>query len=143
MGSRFSNEVIEATSEAISLIKRQYKTIEIELVGYAGGAAVAALVAAARSDVTRVITVAGNLNHSYWTQLHRVTPLGDSQNPVDYAKQLEATPQLHFVGGRDSTVPKSVVESYVEVFPDSTIHTIQVIRENGHNCCWEGVSAQF
>ncbi|GAB2181920.1 hypothetical protein DLREEDagrD3_21430 [Denitratisoma sp. agr-D3] len=45
----------------------------LTLVGYSGGAA--ALLAARCSDVVRLVTIAGNLDHRAWTRYHHITTL--------------------------------------------------------------------
>lgn len=63
---RFAPEVIAATNQAIDQLKQKFSADQLVLVGYSGGGAVAALVAARRSDVVRLITVAGNLDQRAW-----------------------------------------------------------------------------
>jgi pimeloyl-ACP methyl ester carboxylesterase len=62
-GGRFAPEVIEASSQAVSVLMQRVGADKLVLVGYSGGGAVAALVAARRIDVVELVTVAGNLDH--------------------------------------------------------------------------------
>ena len=68
---RFATEVIEASDQAIGVLKQRVGASRLVLVGYSGGGAVAALVAARRDDVVQLITVAGNLDHRAWTHSSR------------------------------------------------------------------------
>jgi pimeloyl-ACP methyl ester carboxylesterase len=112
-GKRFSQEVIQAESEVLDILKSQYGLQGFELVGYSGGAAVALLLAASRTDVVQVQTIAGNLDPQAWTQLKRIAPLAGSLNPVDFADQLAKLPQRHFIGLNDTVVPTEVSQTYM------------------------------
>lgn len=133
--ARFSPQVIGATNHAIDVIKQRSQAKRIVLIGYSGGGAVAALVAAHRNDVARLITVAGNLDTTTWVSLHNVTPLTQSLNPLDEAEQLKALPQLHLVGGKDNVVPVSVVENYINRL-DSRYVSMRKFENFDHICCW-------
>lgn len=133
---RFAPEVISASNQAIDALKKKFGARRLTLIGYSGGGAIAALVAARRNDVERLITVAGNLDHQVWTTLHHVTPLTGSLNPADFSARLAAIPQWHFVGGNDRNVPVEIAESYTRHFPKNTRSTIQVIPGYDHRCCW-------
>lgn len=134
--SRFAPEVIEAENRALDVLKTKFQASHLTLVGYSGGGAVTALLAARRNDVSRFITVAGNLDHAAWTHHHQVLPLTGSLNAVDEIGALKAIKQWHFVGGQDSVVPPSLVESFANRFPSS--HRPVIIIEPGytHECCW-------
>jgi hypothetical protein len=86
--------VISASNQAVDALKQRYGAQEIVLVGYSGGGAVAALVAARRTDVVRLVTVAGNLDHLAWTHLHSVPPpdrLSQSSRRLGRAAKHTAT----------------------------------------------------
>jgi dienelactone hydrolase len=134
---RFAPEVVTAMNQAVAYLKRRFGAAELTLVGYSGGGAIAALVAARRDDVTQLITVAGNLDHEAWTREKKLTPLYGSLNPADYWQALLNIPQLHFIGGRDSVVGRAVTESYLNRYPSNHRPKIQVIEEFNHTCCWE------
>ena len=133
---RFSPEVIASSSGAIDKLKTHFKARSLTLVGYSGGAAVAALLAAGRGDVAKLITVAGNLDHDAWTRHHKVTPLTGSQNPADAYKALMSIPQIHFVGVNDTIVPPYIVEGFVSRFGGrNSVHFVTV-PDYSHHCCW-------
>lgn len=133
---RFAPEVIEASNAAVDQLKFRFGAREVELVGYSGGGAVAALVAARRHDVSRLVTVAGNLDTVRWTSSHQVSPLAYSLNPADAWPALARIPQVHLVGQRDTNVTQKVVESYVARFPPGERPTLRVLEGFGHSCCW-------
>lgn len=134
--ARFSEAVVSATNKAVSHLKRLSGASQIRLIGYSGGGAVAALVAARRDDVSGLITVAGNLDHRAWTQLHRISPLSGSLNPADFWQQLAGIPQLHFVGGEDQVIPLEVAKSYQQKFPQAKQPRLEVVAKANHRCCW-------
>jgi len=133
---RYAPEVIEASDQAVSELKQIFAVKKLVLVGYSGGAAVAALVAARRNDVVRLITVAGNLDTHAWTELHHIMPLDGSLNPADEWKALQDLPQLHFVGGQDINVSRVVVDAYVARFPSGHRPEVVTIPDFDHSCCW-------
>lgn len=133
---RFAPEVISSSNAAIDQLKARFAADALILVGYSGGGAVALLAAASRTDVARVITVAGNLDHAIWSATENISPLGGSLNPADFAAELGATPQTHLVGGRDRTVPEYVARSYASRSGPASRVEIIVIPEFDHHCCW-------
>lgn len=133
---RFAAEVVAATDQAVEQLKQRFHARNIELVGYSGGGAVAALVAARRKDVVRLVTVAGNLDHRAWTQHHRATPLTGSLNPADAWQALVDVPQMHFIGVSDTIVSRDVAQSYVAHFPLNNRPQLRVIENFDHLCCW-------
>ena len=136
-GGRFSSEVIAASLLAINQLKQQFDASQLQLIGYSGGGAVAALVAAQRNDVIRLITVAGNLDHKAWTREHRITPRFIAlSNPADAWQSLKDIPQLHFVGGQDRIMGKNIAESYRSHFPNINKPVIRIISDFDHSCCW-------
>lgn len=133
---RFAPEVIEASNQAISVLKERMGAKRLILVGYSGGGAIAALVAAQRIDIAELITVAGNLDHRVWTSMHHVPALKDSLNPSDVWQSLIQIPQRHFVGARDHVVSQEVTESFVSKFPAQKRPKVLVIQDFDHVCCW-------
>ncbi len=133
---RFSPEVIDATDSAITALKARFHAERIALVGFSGGGAVAALVAARREDVAKRVTVAGNLDHQAWTTHHRVDPLTGSLNPADAWERLQHIPQVHWIGANDRVVGVETVGAYAKRFPVARRPVIKVQRDFDHSCCW-------
>lgn len=134
--ARFSPEVMAATNQAINVLKQQFGADRLTLVGYSGGGAVAALLAAERNDVERLVTVAGNLDHAAWTALQHIDPLLDSLNPAVFAEKLAALPQTHFVGADDVVIPPSLAYRWPRDFRGANNSNIRVIPSFSHQCCW-------
>lgn len=133
---RFAPEVIAASNLALGELKRRFAAERLVLVGYSGGGAVAALLAARRKDVARLITVAGNLDHRAWTQAHHIRALDGSLNPADAWRALLDLPQLHLVGENDKVVGRNVADAYAARFPPDQRPRIVVIPGFEHHCCW-------
>ena len=133
---RFSEEVVSSMNLAVDRFKKESGARQLVIIGYSGGGAVAALIAARRDDVGLLITVAGTLDHRLWTSHHQVSPLRGSLNPVDQAARLASIPQTHFVGADDEIIPPLIAESYMRALPSRK--NARVIRMPGydHPCCW-------
>ena len=133
---RYAPAVVEASNQAVDLLKQRFAARDLVLVGYSGGATVAALLAARRSDVVRLITVAGNLDPETWATYHHLKPLTGSLNPVAFVSQLEGLPQLHLVGEQDSNVPPWLAEGFARRFSRLPTPEVRVIQQFDHHCCW-------
>ncbi len=133
---RAAEEVVAATSAAIDQAKAASGASELTLVGYSGGGAVAALVAARRDDVKRLITVAATLDYPTWTTHHGVSPMPHSLNPAEVAGRLGRLPQTHFVGADDEVVPAKVARAYLARLPDLANARLVVVPDFDHRCCW-------
>jgi len=136
---RYSEEVISSINQVIDWATGISTTKSLTLIGYSGGGSVAALIAARREDVSLLVTIAGNLDHKFWTDLHDMSPLVGSLNPVEYVNNLSMIEQTHFVGAKDKIVPETVIESYLSRMPLKDKIYIHVINDFNHSCCWEKV----
>lgn len=136
---RFSPEVINSMNEAVTQLKGKAGADRLVLVGYSGGGAVAALVAARRADVIQLVTVAGNLDHRTWTRLHKTSELTGSLNPPDSWRALVGIPQTHFIGKDDHAVPAQVYRAYRKAFPESADIHAEILPDVDHRCCWADV----
>ena len=135
-GHRFSKEVIDSTAQVVDERKRRTGASRLVLVGYSGGAAIAALLAAQRHDVDVLVTVAGNLDTDAWVRHHGLSPLAGSMNPTEHASQLKGVVQFHFVGGQDKVVPASLVKNFASAGSDSRLVHISNQTDFDHVCCW-------
>lgn len=134
---RFSQEVIDSFVDAITILKDQSDSKKVELVGFSGGAAISVLVAANRNDVSKITTIAGNLNHELLNRYHHVSQLKGSLNPVNVAAKVSNIKQVHFISLNDKLIPPKIVESFVEKTPyDADIKVIE-LNEPTHTQNWE------
>lgn len=141
--ARFAPEVIQATNRAVDLLKQRFGNSRLVFVGYSGGGAVAALVAARRSDVDALITLAGNLDHQAWARYHRVAPLKASLSPADEIEALCGLRQWHYVGGKDLIIPPRLNRQFAEKFPPSCRPEIHEEPDFTHTCCWSTIWPQL
>ena len=136
---RFAPEVIKSVSMALDNIKARYDIHSFNLVGFSGGAAVAALVAAQRTDVATLRTVAGNLDHARLNQNHGVSAMEGSLNPAAIASQLANLPQHHFVSEWDEVVTPDIYDSYRTAMGPSTCSRSSLVREADHETGWVSI----
>lgn len=140
-GHRFAPEVIGAMDHAVEQLKSAYGASRLMLVGYSGGAAVAALLAARRGDVVALVTVAGTLDTELWTREQHLSPLQGSLNPKDVASRLAQLPQWHFVGQQDRVVHQGVLTSFLRATAgqdgrNTSAPVVHVEPGFDHQCCW-------
>lgn len=133
---RFSEEVISAVNAAISRTAAQAGGGSVHLIGYSGGGAVAILLAAHRTDVASVRTVAGNLDPDHVNRLHGVSPLRGSLNPVDRAADVRRIPQIHFIGSSDTVIPEPVARSFMEAGGSECVR-IRLVQGASHESGWD------
>jgi hypothetical protein len=133
---RFAPEVIDSVIAVMDRGKKMAKARGIELIGFSGGGAVAILASAKRDDVIGIRTVAGNLNHEIWTNLHKVDPLNGSLNAVDMAIKVRNIPQLHYVGKQDTNIVRLVADSFKDRSGPGACLKIKEVLGAGHTVGW-------
>ena len=133
---RFAKEVVDATHEAIDIVQNEARSKEIHLIGYSGGAAIVVLVAARRTDVASLRTVAGNLDPDEVNRHHRVSPLKDSQNPMEVAGRLRGLSQRHFVGSLDTVIPRTIAQSFLKRAGRQEFSNISIVEGASHTRGW-------
>lgn len=136
-GKRFAPEVVDAYAQALDHLKQQYHFTGFELVGFSGGGAIAALLAAQRSDIVNLRTVGGNLDHDAFNAFHHVSPMPSSLNPRDYAGKIAHLPQLHFTGQRDDIVPQPVYDSFAKAAGNAPCLHHETVAGASHEDGWE------
>lgn len=130
---RFSEAAVAATAAAVDALKARSGAARVRLVGWSGGGTLAALVAARRSDVAGLVTVAAPLDLGAWTAWHGATPL----QGLDPARGPGATaPQLHLIGAFDTVVPPAFAKAPAERLA-GPLGSVR-IRQARHACCWIG-----
>ena len=109
---RFSSAVIQLANDVIDKVLLDLPKVRLNLVGHSGGGTLATLLAAKRSDVRCLVTLAAPLDIAAWTQSVSVGPLRLSKNPADPNIQLKNTRQTHFFGENDAIVKKESIGNY-------------------------------
>ncbi len=135
-GARFGAVVIAAMDAAVVEAERRSGARTLVLVGFSGGAAVAALLALRHPETALLVTVAGVVDHAAWTRLHGVAPLADSLNPADRLDALARIPQVHLVGTADDIVPAALAEALVARYPAGAPARVETTADH-HDCCWQ------
>ncbi|VVE43390.1 alpha/beta hydrolase [Pandoraea terrigena] len=134
-GKRFAPEVIDAMNAAVDQLVARAPGQPVELVGYSGGGAVAVLIAARRSDVASLRTVAGNLDVEYVNRLHHVSPMPASRNPIDVARRVATIAQVHFSSSQDTVVPAEVARRFAAAVGGQCVTTV-LVRGVVHDGDW-------
>jgi len=133
---RYAPEILASLNKAIDQAKQESGAQHIRVFGYSGGGNLAILIASQRTDVTAIVTIAGNIDHGAWTRAHGDTPLFGSLDAVDVADSVAHIPQTHFVGEEDDVVPPHVSASYAGHAGDTSRLSIINVSGADHDCCW-------
>jgi len=132
---RFAPEVIRSLDQAIEHFMEKVQGQRLNLVGYSGGGALAVLLAARRNDVLTIRTVAGNLDHVEVNRQHLVSPMPESENAIDVARQISTIPQIHFSGSNDDVVPPSIAQRFVTASGGRCVKS-HVVSDMSHEGDW-------
>jgi len=133
---RYSPEVIAAYNAALDEIKKRNDITDFNLIGYDGGANIAAALASERTDVTTLRTVAGVLNPSLVYDAKKDPLDGDSFSAMSVAGRLATLPQHHFIGAGDTTVAPAVYHSYRQAIGDSNCVHYSFVQDADHERGW-------
>jgi hypothetical protein len=139
---RFAKKVIIALNEAISIMSNKAKSKNVHLIGYSGGGAVVAMIAAKRRDVSSIRTVAGYMDHVTLNQRTIVSPLIGSLDPIKAAPRLKNTPQIHYSGKEDKRVPGWVLKNFRKAVGSRnciTLRQVEATHEEGWEEIWGSV----
>ena len=88
------------------------------------------LVAARRSDVAALVTLAAPLDLADWAQWHGASPLAGSLDPADVTLPPGLV-QLHVLGRFDKVVPPALGEA-----PARRLGGTVLVWPEKHTCCW-------
>jgi hypothetical protein len=133
---RFAESVVAALDGAIDRTLPPSPRRRLTLIGYSGGGGLAVLLAARRTDVAAVVTVAGNIAHGVWTSHHKVSPLRGSLDPIDSADRLAGVRQLHLTGANDGIVPRLIADTFARRSPASACIRVVTIADAAHDKGW-------
>jgi len=134
---RYAPEVMMAYQTALNDMAARYDITGFHLVGYGGGANIAAVLAATRDDVLTLRTVAGNLSPNYTVNYHQSMPLAaESVLATDYGMKLAEVPQHHFLGAADDVIPPGVYHSYRQALGLSQCINYSVLQDADHTRGW-------
>lgn len=133
--SQYSTNVLKSYKEIINHLSKTYK--EIHLVGYSGGAGIVMYLGTIENESVKTIrTVAGNINHNELTKILNISQLKKSINFYSIEKKLKRTPQIHYYGLKDITVPNELHISYKKRNQDSNCISVESVDKVSHNEGW-------
>ena len=135
--ARFAPEVIDAFDRALDRIRAVTGMRAFHLVGFSGGGAVAALLAARRDDITSLRTIAGNLDPVALNAAKKVSPLTGSLNPMQIAEKINRIPQIHYSGAEDQVVPGWVAGNFARAGDNPGCIRPYSVSGAGHMNGWE------
>lgn len=133
---RFASEVIDSYDLALDTLKEKYNIRDFHLIGYSGGANIAALLTHIRDDVVSLRTVAGNMDHKLLHEIHAVSQIPESLNAVNIAPKISKIPQKHFTGQRDKIVPEDIALSFARASGERQCVSIVKVASAGHHKGW-------
>ena len=135
--ARYSEAAVAASSLAIDELKRHSGATRLRLVGWSGGGTMAALVAARRTDVVALVTLAAPLDLAAWAQWHGASPLTGSLDPAQ-ATLPPGIVQLHVLGRFDQVVPPALGEPAARRLGGTVL-----VWPEKHTCCWQKRTARL
>ena len=144
--ARFGKEALALSNQAIDDLIRHVKELgllkpsrqySLNLVGYSGGGVLATLMAAQRTDVACLVTLASPLDIEVWAKLQRVAPLVQSYNPAHPEVRLSQVRQMHWFGAEDRVVPPQAIGRYRNWNPLlEREQVIQILPNFNHRNYW-------
>jgi len=137
---RYSKDVIDSMSQVLNTWLKRYDFKEIVIIGYSGGGAIAILMADKIKEISKVVTVAANLDVTRWSKFHGFSALKHSLNPADEAGLNERVRQFHFAGKDDEVVPSFLIKEYADRQRNAKYYEFP---GKDHACCWEDVWEQI
>ena len=133
---RYSPEVLQAYNAALDDMKARYDITEFNLIGYDGGANIAAALAAQRKDVASLHTVAGNLTPDMVYEKTGQALDADNVRANVIAPALAGMPQHHFIGAGDEVTPPSVYHSFRQAMGPSNCVHYTLVQDADHERGW-------
>lgn len=134
--ARYSETIVSSMTSAIRALSKRHNATQIWLMGHSGGGTLAMLLAEQLPQVTRVVTLAANLDTDGWTKHHRYTPLYSSINPATKQDLRTEIWQWHLIGGRDTVIPVQLIKPVIMRQASASGFEFPGFS---HGCCWEGV----
>ncbi|MEM6812059.1 MAG: alpha/beta hydrolase [Pseudomonadota bacterium] len=135
---RYTPEVVAAYQDALNDIAARFDINGFHLVGYGGGANIAAVLAAKRDDVLSLRTVAGNLSPAFVNEYHdgKMPYATNSLLATDFGEALSQVPQHHFIGAADQRIPPGSYHSYRQSIGLSDCISYSVVQDADHERGW-------
>jgi len=133
---RFAPEILEAYDAALNDIAARYDITKFHIVGFGGGANIAAVLAARRNDILTLRTIAGDLNPRFVDKVNNIPVSADAVLAVNYGSTLSKVPQHHFIGAADDIVTPGTYHSYRQAIGLSDCIHYSLIQDADHTNGW-------
>jgi pimeloyl-ACP methyl ester carboxylesterase len=134
---RYDPLIIKCYNQVLDKLKIKFNIKEFELIGYSGGAAVSALLAIERTDITKIKSFAGNIDHIQWSNYHKISPLKGSMDPMEKIDKLSLIEQIHYVGADDDNTTPALAKRYCDKMQNPYKCKIKIIPNTDHFGPWE------
>jgi hypothetical protein len=131
--ARYSRRVVDSMARALTTLLSQRHYRALVLIGHSGGGTLAMLLAERLPQTRALVTVGANLDTDRWAARHDYPLLQTSLNPATRPPLSAGIYQLHLTGGRDRTVPPSLVTAVLAAQP--TVEHWH-FPQYDHRCCW-------
>lgn len=131
--ARFSEQIVASMAFTIRQLIIDGGYSRVVLIGYSGGGTLARLIASDIPNITGLLTIAGNLDITAWTESHGYLPLHDSLNPASQTQLSSRILHVQVIGLLDTVVPLSVTSGYQASGNELQIWTYP---DFDHVCCW-------
>jgi pimeloyl-ACP methyl ester carboxylesterase len=110
---RFDPRVIGSYQATLDQLRARYGIEHFNLSGYSGGGYIAMVLAATRSDIRSVTTIAGLLDPAKWTKHHGISSLEIQYDPDYLQNHSKNTQFVHLCGLDDSVIPCTITEEFI------------------------------
>ncbi len=133
---RYSRLVVDSMVSVLNQWLDKHKFKKVVLIGYSGGGSLAMLIAGDIQKVSKVVTVAANLDIAAWSHYHGYLTLKESLNPADEMLLSKKIKQYHFAGQDDAEVPASIIEEFANNQGNASFYKVE---KQDHASNWESV----
>lgn len=133
---RFDPEVMDAYNIALDDIASRYDITNFDIVGFGGGANIAAVLAATRDDIRTLRTVAGDLNPAFDLTTRPTSLSTTAVLATRYTDKLRTIPQHHFIGAADTIITPGVYHSYRQALGLSDCINYSLVADADHMRGW-------
>jgi pimeloyl-ACP methyl ester carboxylesterase len=136
---RYAELIVASMNRVVDHFAVPFTHPHINLIGYSGGGAIAALIAARRHDIDSLRTIAGNLDPAATSRYHAADMDADFLDPMMIAQRLSLIPQVHYVGAGDRVVPAFLATNFIKAEGPSFCVALTSFPGVTHKTGWEQV----
>ncbi|TAD91229.1 MAG: hypothetical protein EAZ99_03825 [Alphaproteobacteria bacterium] len=131
---RFTDATIARHGAAVDRLKQLADADSVVLVGFSGGGTIAAALAAARRDVSGLVTIAAPIDVAGWTTGLTITPL-PAPSALTLIPALRHLPQRHIWSYRDTEVPPPT-QARLTVALANCPGVLRILNDRRHSGPW-------